>query len=90
MINGEYIDPTLAMEFITEDIELRHVRVLHYGKWSQDIQDLFVLNCFINGSNVPHEGVVIKHESGHRQKVAKVINPDYLIYSEKHNIGDSH
>ena len=23
-------------------------------------------------------------------QVAKVINPDYLIYGEKHNVGDSH
>ena len=25
-----------------------------------------------------------------RQKVAKVINPDYLIYGEKNDVGDSH
>jgi hypothetical protein len=24
------------------------------------------------------------------KKVAKIINPDYLIYGEKHNVGDSH
>jgi hypothetical protein len=28
--------------------------------------------------------------TGDRHKVAKVINPDYLIASEKHNYGDSH
>jgi hypothetical protein len=28
--------------------------------------------------------------SGDRHKVAKVINPDYLIYGEKNNVGDSH
>ena len=39
---------------------------------------------------VPEEGIVIKHMSGERQKIAKVINPDYSIYSEKHNVGDSH
>jgi hypothetical protein len=39
---------------------------------------------------VPHEGIVIKHISGERNKVAKVINPDYLIYGEKNNVGDSH
>jgi hypothetical protein len=39
---------------------------------------------------VPHEGIVIKAVDGNRSKVAKVINPDYLIYSEKNNVGDSH
>jgi hypothetical protein len=28
--------------------------------------------------------------TGDRRKVSKVINPDYLIYGEKHNVGDSH
>ena len=50
----------------------------------------YVFNNFIEGTKVPHEGIVIKHQTGERQKIAKVINPDYLIYSEKHNVGDSH
>ena len=37
-----------------------------------------------------NEGIVIKHHTGNRNKVAKVINPDYLIYGEKHDVGDSH
>jgi hypothetical protein len=49
-----------------------------------------VFNNFIAESKVPHEGVVVKHISGDRSKVAKVINPDYLIYGEKHDVGDSH
>ena len=28
--------------------------------------------------------------SGSRHKIAKIINPDYLIYGEKNNVGDSH
>jgi hypothetical protein len=39
---------------------------------------------------VPEEGIVIKHKTGVREKVAKVINPDYLIFAEKHNVEDSH
>lgn len=35
-------------------------------------------------------GSVVKDLSGDRRKVAKVINPDYLIYGEKNNVGDSH
>ena len=41
-------------------------------------------------TKVPHEGIVIKITSGERKKVAKVINPDYLIYGEKNDVGDSH
>jgi hypothetical protein len=28
--------------------------------------------------------------SGERNRIAKVINPDYLIYAEKKGVGDSH
>ena len=31
-----------------------------------------------------------EYQSGDRHKVAKVINPAYLIYGEKHDVGDSH
>lgn len=90
MENGEYLD-TLNTKLIIRDLlELPHVDQLYIGKWSQEIQDKYVFNNFINGTKVPHEGVVVKHISGDRRRVAKVINPDYLIYGEKHDIGDSH
>jgi hypothetical protein len=56
------------------------------------LYDQYVFNNFIEGTKIPHEGIVIKQGSlsGERSKVAKVINPDYLIYGEKHNVGDSH
>jgi RNA ligase (TIGR02306 family) len=89
-INGEYCEPEVT-EVITEDLlELPHVEVLYIGKWNQDVQDSFVFNNFIEGTKVPHEGIVIKCITGKRQKVAKVINPEYLIFGEKNNIGDSH
>jgi hypothetical protein len=69
---------------------LDYVPVLHYGKWSQEIQDRYVFNNFIEGTKVPHEGIVIKALDGNRHKVAKCINPQYLIYGEKHDVGDSH
>ena len=71
-------------------VDLPHVPVLYNGNWSQEIQDKFTFNNFIEGTKVPHEGIVIKDSSGRREKVAKVINPDYLIYGEKHDVGDSH
>ena len=88
--DGKYLDTWDAKEMITGYLGLPYVEVLHHGPWSQEIQDGFVFNNFISGSKVPHEGVVVKHYSGDRTKVAKVINPDYLIYGEKHDVGDSH
>lgn len=89
-INGEYC-ATEVTEVITQDLlQLPHVEVLYEGKWNQEVQDMFIFNNFIEGTKVPHEGIVIKEISGDRKKVAKVINPDYLIYGEKNDVGDSH
>ena len=71
-------------------LELPYVPVLYEGPWSQEVQDSYVFNNMIEGTKVPHEGIVIKECTGNRKKVAKVINPDYLIYGEKHDVGDSH
>lgn len=91
-IDGEYVE-TRRAEFIIGSeavLGLPHIEVLYDGVWNQEIQDSFVFNNFIEGTKVPHEGIVIKHISGDRKKVAKVINPDYLIYGEKNDVGDSH
>ena len=89
-VDGEYCE-TEVTECITEKLlELPHVEVLYEGFWNQEIQDEYTFNNFIHGTKVPHEGIVIKHISGDRKKVAKVINPEYLIASEKHDYGDSH
>ena len=69
---------------------LPQVPQLYLGPWSKEKQDEFVFNNFIKGTKVPHEGIVVKAENGNRGKVSKVINPDYLIYGEKNNVGDSH
>jgi RNA ligase (TIGR02306 family) len=84
-------EPVISSRLVIKNwLQLPYVEVLHKGLWSQEIQDQYVFNNFIPGTKVPHEGIVIKHISGERNKVAKVINPDYLIYGEKHNVGDSH
>ena len=75
---------------IFQTLDLPTVEVLYRGKWSKEEQDKYVFNNFIEGSKVPHEGVVVKSITGDRHKVGKVINPDYLIYGEKNNVGDSH
>ena len=89
-INGGYCDSARTRDIFFNVLELPYVPYLYAGAWSQEIQDSFVFNNFIEGTKVPHEGIVIKHVNGERNKVAKVINPDYLIYGEKHNVGDSH
>ena len=90
MLDGKYVPTYDAWNIITNELELSYVPILYYGDWSQEIQDKHVFNNFIDGSKVPHEGIVIKYYTGERNKVAKVINPSYLIYSEKHDVGDSH
>jgi RNA ligase (TIGR02306 family) len=109
VINGKYEDGFFTEHIIKNFMSIPHAPVLYVGPWSQEIQDKYVFNNFIEvpeltltdfsqknmagivkTTKVPHEGIVIKHVSGERNKVAKVINPDYLIYVEKHNVGDSH
>jgi RNA ligase (TIGR02306 family) len=89
-LNKKYFNLTSA-EFVVNDyLKLPYVEVLHKGLYSEEVKNKFVFNNFINNTKVPHEGIVIKAVDGNRAKVAKVINPDYLIYSEKNNVGDSH
>lgn len=88
--NGEYLSTYNAWRVFEKELKLPYVEILHFGDWSQEVQDKFVFNNFIEGTKVPHEGIVIKYHTGEREKIAKVINPDYLIFAEKHNVGDSH
>jgi RNA ligase (TIGR02306 family) len=89
-VNGEYLPTSTALVTYTNLLDLPYVDHLYVGKWSQEVQDKFVFNNFIPNTKVPEEGIVIKHYTGAREKVAKVINPDYLIFAEKHNVEDSH
>jgi len=89
-LRGEYLSTYDAWQLVKNHIDLPYVEILHYGDWTQEIQDKFTFNNFIEGTKVPHEGIVIKYFTGDRKKVAKVINPDYLIYGEKNDVGDSH
>lgn len=73
-----------------ECLDLPQVELLYRGPWSKEEQDKYVFDNFIEGTKVPHEGIVVKHITGDRRKVSKVINPAYLIYGEKNNVGDSH
>ena len=88
-INNEYKEFNVE-KGIFRTLDLPTVDVLYMGNWSKEEQDKHVFGNFIEGTKVPHEGIVVKSITGDRHKVAKVINPDYLIYGEKNNVGDSH
>lgn len=88
-LSGNYLPDGLFKAFC-EYLSLPTVQYFYEGKWDKTIQDSFVNNQFIEGTKTPHEGVVVKCITGDRKKVSKVINPDYLIYSEKNNVEDSH
>lgn len=89
-INGEYQAVENTALIIKNYLELPYVPILYIGPWSQEIQGKYTFKNFIEGTKIPHEGIVVKHVSGERNKIYKCINPDYLIYGEKHDVGDSH
>jgi len=88
-LGNEYQNIYYVKTIFRNLLELPHVEVLYEGCWSQEIQDKFIFDK-IKDTKIPHEGIVIKAITGERQKIAKVINPDYLIYGEKNDVGDSH
>ena len=88
-VDGEY-QPYINEIVHFDCLQLPQVDLLYEGKWDKGEQDKYVFNNFIEGTKVPHEGIVVKSVTGVRSKVSKVINPDYLIYGEKNNVGDSH
>jgi len=86
MIDGKYLDTLNTKLILTDFLRLPHVEELYVGKWSKELQDMFVVNNFIEGTKVPHEGIVVKDVSGERSKVSKVINNDYLLFNEKNSL----
>jgi RNA ligase (TIGR02306 family) len=88
--NGKYENTVRVKHIIVNVMNLPHVPELYNGQWNQEIQDRYTFNNFIEGTKIPHEGIVVKRVSGERNQIYKCINPDYLIYGEKHDVGDSH
>jgi len=88
-VNGKY-EGHLEEDTHFSCLNLPKVDLLYQGLWSKEEQDKYVFKNFIKGSKIPHEGIVVKSVTGDRHKVSKVINPDYLIYGEKNDVGDSH
>lgn len=89
-VDGVYLTKTGCKHAVINMLELPYVPVLYEGNYSKDIQNQLITNQFIEGTNIPHEGIVIADISGDRHKIAKVISQDYLIYADKKDVGDSH
>jgi RNA ligase (TIGR02306 family) len=56
-VDGEYqpyINETVHFDWL----QLPQVELLYKGIWAKEIQDTFVFNNFIEGTKVPHEGIV--------------------------------
>jgi RNA ligase (TIGR02306 family) len=88
-LNGQYVDRQQFDQF-TFLVDLPEAPVLYRGKYSKEIADSLVKDQFIEGTKIPHEGIVISSISGSRQKIAKVVNPDYLIFAEKYVVPENH
>ena len=58
--NDEYLNPLDAFDTVDSLLHLPYVELLHYGNWSQEIQDKYTFKNFIEGTKVPEEGIVIK------------------------------
>lgn len=87
-IDGKYVGD---LDFVADCrmMGIPTVAYLYKGFWKKEIQDE-LLDRNIPGTKTPEEGIVVKDITGDRKKVSKVINPNYLIFSEKHEIPDSH
>ena len=87
-LNGEFIDDFRFQRFC-DAINIPRVDYLYQGKWSKQQQESYSKD-FIEGTKIPHEGVVVKSIDGNKRKRAKVVSSEYLIYAEAHNVTDSH
>ncbi len=89
-VNGEYQDHMSVYDTIENELCLELVETLEIEKWSKELQDLHSKPVLIEGSKMYHEGIVIKHVSGDRRKIAKVVSQEYLIQQDKTDGTDFH
>jgi RNA ligase (TIGR02306 family) len=90
-LDSKYVGDS-SFEMIMNELEINtnnYIAPLFYNYNEDEIKKM-ATNIFIEGTKIPHEGLVVKSLDGDRSKIAKFINPDYLIYAEKHNVPDSH
>lgn len=94
-MNREYMEYEKYRHTCKYVLGLPSVEVLYNSIYNQSVIDELVSQRFstdpTKDTAIPHEGVVVR-SWGHVKpfKIAKFINPEYLIYAEKHHVGDSH
>lgn len=90
-LNNTYLSSIMFINTLNYSLGLPIVKSYGKMKFNLDvIKEIMSKNSKIPFTNVPEEGLVVKCITGDRHKIAKFINPEYLIYSEKNNIPDSH
>jgi RNA ligase (TIGR02306 family) len=81
--DGRYIDDQ-EFRVMMYHLKLNPVEELYRGKYNKELIQSLYTNKFIDEKGkVPEEGVVVKHISGDRNKVAKMVNPAYLEFQSK-------
>lgn len=88
-VNSEYLDDSRFYGKCIFELQLNTVQSLYIGKYKDELLTKWNQDK-IENTDIPHEGVVIKHISGDRKKIAKVVSPEFLIFSEKFNGSDNH
>lgn len=89
-VNGSYVDRHTFEDYALRQLDLPITEVLYDGFYDESVIEGYVNNQYIKDTRIPHEGIVISHVSGDRHKIAKKINPQYLIYAEKEEVTDFH
>jgi len=87
-INSEFMSD-LTFRAKCNVYEIPTVDKLYRGNWSKEKQESYNGDLIPN-TKIPEEGIVIKSIDGNKRKRAKVVNSNYLIYAEKHNVTDEH
>lgn len=78
-LDGKYL-PTKVVKYYCGLCNLDYVDVLYTGQYNEDIIRSYQNKNYINDTEVPHEGVVVKSIDGNRDKIAKYISPEYLEF----------
>jgi len=81
-VKGEYVNIADFIAYCNNELNIPYTEILYYGPFDREIIEPF-LQQYIGRSKVPHEGVVVKHESGSREKIAKFISPLYNEFQSK-------
>jgi asparagine N-glycosylation enzyme membrane subunit Stt3 len=83
--NKNFVAPDSVKLIFDTVLDLPHVEIFHTGEWNKDIQDQYVYNNYVEGTNntLPHAGVVVKHVSGDREKIVTIYNPEFMVFIGK-------